>query len=421
MQADLLITDISELVTCELGLNRPHLKDEMKQLNLIENGALAVQGETLVFVGTTEEALQQVQAKETRSAERKVVLPGFVDSHTHPVFHGTREFEFEQRNQGVSYVEISKSGGGIRNSVRRLRNASAEELYQSARKRLDRLLSFGTTTIEAKSGYGLSTADEIKMLQVIQRLHQEHPLDVLPTFLGAHEFPDEYQQDREGYIRLLLEEMLPEVARQKLARFCDVFCEDHVFTVAQSRRILNRAKELGLEIKMHADEIQPIGGAELAAEVSAVSADHLVAISDAGIEAMRDKNVVGTLLPATMFHLGSSKSAPARKMVEKGMAVALATDLNPGTSMTESMPFVITLACLQYKFTAAEAITAATINGAHALRLADQVGSLKVGKQADFVLWDIPNYRYLPYHFAVNMVHSVYKKGKCVVLKPSFL
>ncbi len=414
IKADLLITNLREVVTCDLGLNRPHRQSEMSQLNLIPNGAIGIQGENLVFVGSTETAQKEVESSETLSSPECVVLPGFVDSHTHPVFHGSRELEFEQRIQGKSYVEIAQAGGGIRNSVRRLRQASFEELYDSARKRLNRLLSFGVTTIEAKSGYGLSVVDEIKMLQVLQKLKAEHPLDIFPTFLGAHEFPDEYRENREGYVQLILQEMLPEVVRQKLAVFCDVFCEDHVFTLEQSRRILLKAKELGLEIKMHADEIKAIGGAELAAEVSAVSADHLIAVSDHGISAMIEKGVMGTLLPATCFHLGLQKYAPARKMIEQGLAVALATDLNPGTSMTESMPMVLTLACLQYKMTSAEAITASTINGAHAVRYADRVGSLRVGKQADFVLWNIPSYRYLPYHFGVNLAQSVYKKGKKV-------
>lgn len=414
IHADLLITHLREMVTCDLGLNRPHRQSEMNQIQVISNGALGIQGENLVFVGTTAEAEQQVQATKKIECPEFVAIPGFVDSHTHPVFQGSRELEFEQRIQGKSYVEISQSGGGIRNSVRRLRQTSFEELYTSAKKRLNRLLSFGITTMEAKSGYGLTLHDEIKMLQVIQKLKKEHPIDIFPTFLGAHEFPDEYRDNREEYVQLLLQEMLPEVARQKLAVFCDVFCEDHVFTIEQSRRILLKAKELGLEIKMHADEIKPIGGAELAAEMDAVSADHLIAVSENGISAMIEHGVIGTLLPATCFHLGLQKYAPARKMIEQGLAVALATDLNPGTSMTESMPMVLTLACLQYKMTSAEAITAATINGAHAVQYAHRVGSLKAGKQADFVLWEIPSYRYLPYHFGVHLARFVYKKGKQV-------
>jgi imidazolonepropionase len=418
MHADLLIKDIQELITCDLGLDRPHCGSEMDQLHLIENGALAIQGEKILFVGTTSEALQKIKATETYSAKGKVVLPGFVDSHTHPVFHGSREQEFELRTQGASYVDIAKAGGGIRNSVRRLRKASEEELYESARRRLDRLLSFGTTTIEAKSGYGLSLEDEEKMLRVIQTLQQKHPLDILPTFLGAHEFPDEYQQDREGYIRLLMEEMLPRIAQQGLAQFCDIFCEDHVFSVEQSRRILQRAKDLGFQLKLHADEIVNSGGAELAAELGAISADHLVAISPQGIDALAAKKVIATLLPGTTFYLGSDRYAPAQALIQKGVPIAIATDLNPGSSMTESMPMILTLACLKLHLTCAQAISAATINGAHALGIAERVGSLKIGKQADFVLWDAPNYRYIPYHFAVNLVHRVYKKGKLVSPQP---
>ncbi len=344
-----------------------------------------------------------------------LVVPGFVDPHTHPVFTGTREDEFELRNGGKTYEEIAKAGGGIRNSARRLRSSSEDELTNDLLARLDGFLELGTTTIEAKSGYGLSTESELASLRAIRRANAEHPLDLVPTFLGAHEIPDEYREDREGYIRLLTNEMLPLVAKENLAEACDVFCEDHVFSVDESRRILLRARELGLELKLHADEIKPIGGAELAAEVGALSADHLVAISEEGIRRMREAKVVPVLLPATSLYLNLGKDAPGKRMLNEGLACALATDFNPGSSPTRSLPLVMTLGCIKYGMTAAQALGAATWNAACAIGREGQVGALAPGCLADLVVLDLPNLRSLPYRFGENFVRTVVKRGEIVV------
>ena len=365
-------------------------------------------------MGTTEEIRANYISDKIIDASNKVVMPGFVDPHTHPVFVNTRENEFEMRTKGRSYVEISQSGGGIRSSIEAVRKASEDELYELAEKRVWRMIRNGTTTLEAKSGYGLSTESEIKMLKVIKRLNDSLPIDIIPTFMGAHEFPTEYKDNHEEYIRILKEEMMFEVKKQNLAVYCDIFTEEHVFNIEQSRDILNRAKELGFKIRMHADEIKPIGGAELAAEVGAVSADHLGAASDEGIAAMKKAGVIAILLPGTIFSLGMKSYARARNMIDSGLPVALATDYNPGSCNCDSMQFIITLACLQMKMTVAEAITAATINAAYSLERGDKVGSLEIGKQADILIMDMPSYKFLPYHFGSNNVQIVIKKGKII-------
>jgi imidazolonepropionase len=319
------------------------------------------------------------------------------------------------RNLGLSYKEISQKGGGIHASVRRLRDMNRTELIRRSLPYLDSALMHGTTTLEIKSGYGLTPKDEFKMLEAAAELDRSHAMDVVATFLGAHEVPLEFRDDREKYIALVIDRMLPEVARRKLAEFCDVFCEAHVFSIDESRRILLAARKAGLKLKLHADEIEPLGGAELAGELKAVSADHLVAASDKGIEAMREGGVVPVLLPATSFSLGTGKHAPARKMLGAGLPVALGTDFNPGTSFTESQQMTMALACVNLKMTAAEALSGCTINAARAIRREDRAGSLAPGKQADIVIWNIPNYRHLGYHFGVNLVHTVIKKGKVVV------
>lgn len=344
-----------------------------------------------------------------------LVAPGFVDPHTHPVFAATREDEFEARNLGRSYEDIAKAGGGIRNSARRLRALSAEELARDLARRADDFLLYGTTTIEAKSGYGLSTASELAQLRAIRAVAETHPLEFVPTFLGAHEIPDEWRQDREGYIRLICEEMLPKVAEEKLATACDVFCEAHVFTPAESRRILNRARELGLAVKLHADEIRPTGGAELAAEVGALSADHLVQVSEEGMVRMRDAGVIPILLPATSLYLNLPKDAPGKRMLELGLAPALATDFNPGSSPTRNMSLVLSLACIHYGMTAAQALGAATWNAAHAIGLGGRLGALAPGFQADLTVFDAPNLQTIPYRMGENLVRTVVKRGRVVV------
>jgi imidazolonepropionase len=311
-------------------------------------------------------------------------------------------------------MEIAQAGGGIRASVRDLRETPSDLLMKRIRQRLDRMLRCGTTTIEAKSGYGLSIESEIKQLEIIRELNETHPIDLVPTFLGAHEVPDEYRQKRHEYIDLIIHEMLPAVVKDNLAEFSDVFCEENVFDVGESRRIQQAAWQFGLKLKFHADELKPTGGAELAASLNATSADHLVYISDAGITAIAKSGTAAVLLPGTTFSLGSKVYAPARKMIEAGVAVALSTDCNPGSSYTESLPMIISLAALEMKLTAAEAISAVTVNAAYAIDRAGKIGQLQVGLPADLVIWDMSDYRELPYHYGVNLVKIVVKKGKVV-------
>lgn len=414
MKADLLIINAKELLTLT-GSSSPRTRSEMNELGIISNGAIAVKEDRIIAVGSTEELVNKyTNSSKIIDASDKVVMPGFVDPHTHPVFKQTRENEFEMRILGKSYVEISQSGGGIRSSIAGVRETSEEELYKLAEKRINKIISNGITTLEAKSGYGLSTESEIKMLKVIKKLNENLPIDIISTFLGAHEFPIEYKDDKEKYIDILMNEMMPKIRELKLAEYCDIFTEDHVYNIEQSRRILNRAKELGFKIRMHADEIKPIGGAELAAEVGAVTADHLGAASDEGIKAMRDNGVIAILLPGTIFSLGMKSYARARDMIKAGLAVALATDYNPGSCNCDSMQFIITLACLQMKMTPAEAITASTINAAYSLDLGDKIGSLEIGKKADMLIMDMPSYQYLPYHFGSNNVETVIKNGKVI-------
>jgi imidazolonepropionase len=342
------------------------------------------------------------------------VLPGLVDSHTHLIFAGTREDEFARRIRGTSYQEIAQQGGGINATVRQVRSASKDELKEVARHRLDRMLALGVTTVEVKSGYGLTFADEVKCLEAISELDREHPCDLVPTFLGAHEVPPEYRNDREGYLRLVIERMLPEVADRRLAAFCDVFCEQGVFGPYESECVLRAAARRGLGLKVHADEFSPLGGAELAACLGAASADHLLHVSEVGVEAMRSAGTVATLLPGTAFFLGLTP-APARRLIDAGVAVALATDCNPGSCMTENLPLIGTMACSQMRMDPAEVVTALTLNAAAALARSDRVGSLEPGKQADLVILDLPNYQLFPYHFGVNHVWRVVKSGRVVV------
>lgn len=413
MKVDLIIKNAKQLLTLK-GSPFPRVGKEMDDLGIIENGALAVEKDKILAVGKSYDICDNYEADEIIDTSGKVVMPGFVDPHTHPVFVHTRENEFEMRIKGKSYVEISQTGGGIRASINAVREASEDVLYDLASKRIAKMISTGTTTIEAKSGYGLSTESEIKMLKVINRLKREMPIDIIATFMGAHEFPTEYKDNREEYIRILIDEMMPKVQKMGLAEYCDIFTEEHVYSIEQSRRILKHAKQLGFKLRLHADEIKPIGGAKLAAEMGAVSADHLGAASDEGIRAMAEAGVIATLLPGTIFSLGMKGYARASNMIKNDVAVALATDYNPGSCNCDSMQFIITLACLQMRMTPAEAITAATINAAHAIERGDLLGSLEAGKQADILIMDMPNYQYLPYHFGSNNVESVIKKGSLI-------
>lgn len=423
-EVDLIVKNATQLLTLQSENRGPRRGVQMESLGLVSDGGVAVTDGHIAAVGTTREVEATVSRSSVRKvidATGKVVMPGFVDPHTHPVFAGSREEEFELRIKGASYQQIAASGGGIRSSVHSLRRSTKEDLKEQARPRLDRMLSLGTTTAEAKSGYGLNLKDEIKSLEAINELNENHALELIPTFLGAHEVPDEFRQNREEYIRLVCEEMIPQVVRRELAEFCDIFCEEGVFDVEESREILTAAQNAGLKLKLHADELAASGGALLAAELKAVSADHLVFVSQEGIDAMREAGVIPVLLPGTTFSLGLSRYAPARRMIDAGLPIALATDLNPGSCMTESMPMIITLACLQMKMTPAEAITAATVNAAYAVNRGQQLGSIEVGKRADLVVWDMPSYKVLPYHFGVNLVEMVMKSGRVVYRQGQFL
>lgn len=411
---DILVRSRGPWLTLDTEAPRPRTGAALDDLGARDGLAAVLRGDRILDMGEPDAMKAAHPEAQELDLGDLLVMPGFVDPHTHPVFHATREAEFEMRNQGRSYVEIAKAGGGIRSSVRSLREASEDTLVELLRERCDGFLKLGTTTIEAKSGYGLSTDDELKSLRAIRRVDEEHALDLIPTFLGAHEIPDEFRDDREGYIKLVCEEMIPAVAAEGLARYCDVFCEAHVFTVDESRRILEAAQAHGLGIRVHADEIEPTGGAELAAELGADSADHLGAISDEGITRMAASGTIPVLLPGTGFFLNLAHKAPARKMIEQGLPVALATDYNPGSCHTRSMPMITTIACLHYGLSAAEAITAATVNPAASLGLAEDRGVLAPGFRADILALEAPNARYLPYHFGENPVRAVLKNGRLV-------
>lgn len=415
MTADLLLVDIGELATTVGYSQRPQRGDELGQLEILTDAFLAVKDGKILARGPMSEAAAYRGADtEVVDAKGKAVLPGFVDPHTHLVFAGWRERELAMKLAGRSYLEILAAGQGILNTVRATREATLDTLVCNAKKSLDRMLLYGTTTAEAKSGYGLTTASELKQLQAAEQANQEHPVDVVSTFLGAHAVPPEYQQDPEAFVQLIIDEMLPAVVEQGIAVFCDVFCEEGVFSVEQSRRILETARDLGLQLKLHADEIVPLGGAELAAELQAASADHLLHASQAGIEAMAAADVVAVLLPCTSFTL-RTQAADAQAMLKAGVPIALATDFNPGTCPTESMQMVLTMAWQSLGLSPAQALAAATINSAHAIGVADRVGSLEAGKQADIVVYDAPNLDFVAYHFGVNLVQHVFKGGKQVV------
>lgn len=405
MTKPLIIKNIGELV---------RFNSVSESMEVLTNVEMLVKGGMVRAIGTD---LYSAEF-DVADAAGSLITPGFVDSHTHPVFFDTRELEFEMRVMGKSYLEIAAAGGGIRASVRSLRSADIGDLKSKVRRRLDDFLQFGTTTIEAKSGYGLSPESEIMSLRLLKELAADHPLDILCTFLGAHEYPDEYREDHEGYIELVINRMLPQVAREGLAEFCDVFCEEGVFSVSESRKVLEAAKFLGLGIRLHAEEFRPIGGVQLAVRLGALSADHLTAITAEGIEALALSNIVPVLLPATTFFLGSDHYAPGREMWDRGLPVAIATDFNPGSSMTQSMPLVITLACLKLKLTPLEALQAATHNAAKSLAQAHRLGSLEEGKQADFIIWKFNKYQGIPYFLGYPSIRSVWKRGANVWSSP---
>lgn len=413
-EVDLIIENANELLTIAGGSQKPLLGTQMKELGIIRNGGLATDKGRIVAVGKTENISRQFRSRESLDATGKVVMPGFVDAHTHLIFAGSREDEFEMRLQGASYMEILRKGGGILKTVRDTRKASRTELVESCKKTLKTMLEHGTTTMEAKSGYGLNMEDEIKCLEVMKILNEKQPVEVVPTFLGAHAIPPEYKDNADDYVALIVEEMIPTIANRKLAEFCDVFCEKGVFGIEQSRKILLSGKKHGLKPKLHADELTNLGGAELAAEIGAVSAEHLLFSSDKGIKMLAEKGVVAVLLPGAAFSLMVGRYADARKMIEFNVPVALGTDFNPSCRI-ENLQTIIALACYQMRMTPAEAIVASTINAAHAINRSQEVGSLEVGKKADVLVLDIPNHRFLGYRYGVNLIDKVLKNGEPVV------
>ncbi|UTR08946.1 imidazolonepropionase [Evansella sp. LMS18] len=414
------IKNANELLTVKGHSEKPARKEAMNDLGIIENGALLIKEGKIEAAGETEflkeKYSDEISQADVVDANGKVVAPGFVDPHTHLVFAGTRENEYNMRLQGASYMEIMEQGGGIHATTRMTREASFEDLYEQSFRRLDKFLEHGVTTLEAKSGYGMEWEVEKRQLEVAHELDKNHPIDIVHTFMGAHVIPQEYKDRPDEFVRIVTDEMLPEAAESNLAEFNDVFCERGVYTPEQSRRILEAGKKYGLLPKIHADEIEPYGGAELAAEVGAVSADHLLKVSDRGLEMMAEKGVVAVLLPGTAFFL-MAESANGRKAIDAGVPVALSTDCNPGSSPSVSMPFMLNLASLKMGMTPAEAITAATINAAHAIKRGSTIGSLEPGKTADVVIWDIPHHLQFTYHYGVNHTETVIKNGKIVYSK----
>ncbi len=412
MQADLLIHSAAQVITVA-SPGGPKRGAAMRELNISPDGAVAVRDGRILDVGPSAELRSQVRAAKSLSAGGHIILPGFVDPHTHLVWAGERSGEFEMRVGGATYMEIMAAGGGIMNTVRQTRAASLDELVRQTRPRLARMLAHGTTTVEVKSGYGLNTRQELKQLAAIRRLQAESPATLVATFLGAHAIPAEYRGREDAYVDLVVDEMLPAVAA--LARppaFCDVFCEDGAFTLDQSRRILEAARAHGFGLKIHVDEFQALGGTSLAVELGATSADHLVCTPEEEVERLARSDTIAVALPGTPFGLGHHDYTPARALIDAEGALALATDCNPGTSWCENMQFMIALACRYMKLSPAEAISAATINAAHALGLGDEVGSLEPGKRADLSLFKIPSHQHLGYRFGTNMVEAVIAGGQ---------
>ena len=388
----------------------------MADLDVIEDGAVVIEEGCIQAVGPSQEILPVPNSVgyDILDASGKAVLPGFVDSHTHFVFAGYRAEEYNWRLRGDSYMDIMQRGGGILSTVNATRSADITDLVASGRRRLDTMLAFGVTTVEGKSGYGLDRETELKQLEVMRILNREHPVDIVSTFMGAHAVPDEFNGSDESYIDYIIDKVLPEVAKRRLADFCDVFCEKNVFSIDQSRRLLTKALDFGLKLKLHADEIVEIGGTELAVELGAVSADHLLQASDKGLAELARSDTIATLLPGTAFSL-REPYARGREMIDRGCAVALASDFNPGSCFTQSIPLIIALATLCMNISTEEAISALTINAAAAVDRADTIGSIDCGKQADLVILAYPSYTFIPYHIGMNTVETVIKKGKIVI------
>ena len=412
MVLSLAVLNCSELVTLA-GPARPRVAAELRELSIIADGALLVRDDRIEAVGRTVDIEPLIDGNcDVIDAGGRVVLPGFVDAHTHPVFGGNRAGEFEERSSGATYQQIAARGGGIQSTVRATRAATQQELVASGSRYREWFLRNGTTTVEAKSGYGLTLEDELKILRAIRELDQQSSLRYVPTFLGAHDVPPEYRSRRDAYVSLLIDEMIPKVAQEKLAEYCDVFCEQNVFTTDESWRILSAARCHGLKLRMHADQLSLSGGAKLAAELMAVTADHLENTDAAGIAALKGAGVQPVLLPGSVYALGSNRYPAAREMIEAGLAIVLATDFNPGSSPTPSLPMVFSIAATHMKVTPAEAITAATVNAAYSLDRGDQIGTLEKGKLADFVIHDCLDHRELAYFFGVEHAWKVFVGGR---------
>jgi len=410
----MLFVNTAQIVTCA-GSPGPRRGSAMNDLEVLRDSAVVTRGDVIAAVGPRRQIAQQFPKAKQVDCGGGVLMPALVDSHTHAVFGAPRSAEHEMRALGLDYMEIARRGGGIHSSVRDVRERSENELVRLARARIRRLASFGVGTIEVKSGYGLTLEDELKLLRVIRKLSKELPVRLIPTFLGAHEIPLDHRDTaarRREYVDAVIHEMIPHVARQRLAVFADVFCETGVYTVSESREILRAARSAGLSLKLHADELTSSGGAELAAEVRATSADHLAAISDKGIRALAASATVATLLPSTMLFLGNPSQAPARRMIEAGLPIALATDFNPGTSPTVSLPLVLTLGVSQLRLSAAESVVASTVNGAAAVGLAASVGQITPGYAADLALFEISDYRELPYWLGARICRALWTRGK---------
>ncbi|MCY8974823.1 imidazolonepropionase [Bacillus atrophaeus] len=410
-QIDTILINIGQLLTMESS--GPRTGKSMQDLHVIEDAVVGIDNQKIVFAGK-KGAEAEYAAATIIDCGGRLVTPGLVDPHTHLVFGGSREKELNLKIQGMSYLDILSQGGGILSTVKHTREASEEELLQKGHFHLKRMLSYGTTTAEVKSGYGLEKETEFKQLRVAKKLHESQPIDLVSTFMGAHAIPPEDKDSPDEFLDRMLE-LLPEIKEKELAAFADIFTETGVFTVSQSRRYLKKAAEAGFGLKIHADEIDPLGGAELAAELRAVSADHLVGASDEGIQQMAESGTIAVLLPGTTFYLGKHTYARARDMIDAGVRVSLATDFNPGSSPTENIQLIMSIAALHLKMTAEEIWHAVTVNAAYAIGKGEEAGQLKPGRTADLVIWEAPNYMYIPYHYGVNHVHQVIKDGKLVI------
>ncbi|PRS01626.1 imidazolonepropionase [Bacillus atrophaeus] len=410
-QIDTILINIGQLLTMESS--GPRTGKSMQDLHVIEDAVVGIDNQKIVFAGK-KGAEAEYAAADIIDCGGRLVTPGLVDPHTHLVFGGSREKELNLKIQGMSYLDILAQGGGILSTVKHTREASEEELLQKGHFHLKRMLSYGTTTAEVKSGYGLEKETEFKQLRVAKKLHESQPIDLVSTFMGVHAIPPEDKDSPDEFLDRMLE-LLPEIKEKELAAFADIFTETGVFTVSQSRRYLKKAAEAGFGLKIHADEIDPLGGAELAAELRAVSADHLVGASDEGIQQMAESGTIAVLLPGTTFYLGKHTYARARDMIDAGVRVSLATDFNPGSSPTENIQLIMSIAALHLKMTAEEIWHAVTVNAAYAIGKGEEAGQLKPGRTADLVIWEAPNYMYIPYHYGVNHVHQVIKDGKLVI------